>query len=111
MLPLEHCLGAWNPGPETQCPELQSAGSKQSDPLAPVPQMALSYGSFLMAKISRATTAAVLVGLLSCTTACFNHYGQLPPEVIQKIVREHYAVFQKCYEDGLRHNPNLKGRV
>ena len=37
--------------------------------------------------------------------------GRLPPEVIQRIVRQNYGRFRVCYENGLRTNPNLEGRV
>ncbi len=37
--------------------------------------------------------------------------GHLPPEVIQRIVRQNFGRFRACYEDGLRANPNLQGRV
>ena len=37
--------------------------------------------------------------------------GHLPPEVIQRIVRQNYGRFRQCYESGLRTNPNLTGRV
>jgi hypothetical protein len=37
--------------------------------------------------------------------------GQLPPEVIQRIVRQNFGRFRLCYENGLRSNPNLSGRV
>jgi len=37
--------------------------------------------------------------------------GRLPPEVIQKIVREEYARLRGCYEEGLRRDPTLTGRV
>ena len=37
--------------------------------------------------------------------------GRLPPEVIQRIVRQNYGRFRGCYELGLAHNPNLEGRV
>jgi hypothetical protein len=37
--------------------------------------------------------------------------GRLPPEVIQKIVRDHFDGMRKCYEDGLRRDPNLKGKI
>ena len=36
---------------------------------------------------------------------------RLPPEVIQRTVREHYDEFRKCYEAGLAKNPKLAGRV
>jgi Ca-activated chloride channel family protein len=37
--------------------------------------------------------------------------GRLPPEVIQRIVRQNFGRFRLCYEKGLRSNPNLMGRV
>ncbi|HEY3236169.1 MAG TPA: AgmX/PglI C-terminal domain-containing protein, partial [Polyangiaceae bacterium] len=37
--------------------------------------------------------------------------GRLPPEVIQRIVRQNYGRFRMCYEGGLSRNPNLEGRV
>ncbi|MBM4361956.1 MAG: energy transducer TonB, partial [Deltaproteobacteria bacterium] len=37
--------------------------------------------------------------------------GRLPPEVIQRIVRQNYGRFRLCYEQGLSKNPNLEGRA
>lgn len=37
--------------------------------------------------------------------------GRLPPEVIQRIVRQNFGRFRLCYENGLKRNPNLEGRV
>ncbi|HSO36786.1 MAG TPA: AgmX/PglI C-terminal domain-containing protein, partial [Labilithrix sp.] len=37
--------------------------------------------------------------------------GRLPPEVIQRIVRQSFGRFRLCYENGLRTNPALRGRV
>ncbi|MFT3773384.1 MAG: AgmX/PglI C-terminal domain-containing protein [Minicystis sp.] len=37
--------------------------------------------------------------------------GRLPPEVIQRIVRQSYGRFRLCYENGLRNSPNLQGRI
>ena len=37
--------------------------------------------------------------------------GSLPPEVIQRVVRQSFGRFRSCYEDGLRGNPTLEGRV
>ncbi len=37
--------------------------------------------------------------------------GRMPPEVIQRIVRQNFGRFRLCYENGLRNNPNLAGRV
>ncbi len=40
-----------------------------------------------------------------------NVSGRLPPEVIQRIVRQNFGRFRLCYEQGLANNPNLEGRV
>jgi hypothetical protein len=37
--------------------------------------------------------------------------GRLPPEVIQRIVRQNFGRFRLCYENGLRSRPALAGRV
>jgi hypothetical protein len=37
--------------------------------------------------------------------------GRIAPEVIQRIVRQNFGRFRLCYENGLRGNPNLAGRV
>src|SRR5262249_10256346 len=37
--------------------------------------------------------------------------GRLPPEVIQRIVRQNFGRMRLCYERGLAHNPSLQGRV
>lgn len=37
--------------------------------------------------------------------------GRLPPEVIQRIVRQNFRRFRLCYEAGLRDDPKLAGRV
>lgn len=37
--------------------------------------------------------------------------GRLPPEIVQRIVRQNFGRFRLCYENGLRSNPGLAGRV
>ena len=37
--------------------------------------------------------------------------GRLPPEVVSRIVRQSFGRFRLCYENGLRTNPKLEGRV
>jgi hypothetical protein len=37
--------------------------------------------------------------------------GRIPPEVIQRIVRQNFGRFRLCYENGLRTSPSLQGRV
>jgi hypothetical protein len=40
-----------------------------------------------------------------------NVSGRLPSEVIQRVVRQNFGRFKFCYENGLRGNPSLQGRV
>ncbi len=37
--------------------------------------------------------------------------GRLPPEIIQRVVRQNFGRFKACYESGMRNNPSLQGRV
>ena len=37
--------------------------------------------------------------------------GRLPPETIQRVVRQNHSRFRLCYEKSLMTNPNLTGRV
>jgi hypothetical protein len=37
--------------------------------------------------------------------------GRLPPEVIQRIVRQNFGRFRLCYENGLRTKPKLQGKI
>jgi hypothetical protein len=37
--------------------------------------------------------------------------GRLPPEAIQRIVRQNFGRFRACYEAGLVRNPALSGTV
>lgn len=37
--------------------------------------------------------------------------GRLPPEVIQRIVRQNFGRFRLCYETGLKTKPKLAGRI
>jgi hypothetical protein len=40
-----------------------------------------------------------------------NAVGRLPPEVIQRIVRRNFGRLRLCYEEGLRKDPKLAGRI
>jgi hypothetical protein len=50
----------------------------------------------------KATSCGGMTGLIS---------GRLEPAVIQRIVRQNYGEFRKCYEEGLGRNPKLQGKV
>lgn len=37
--------------------------------------------------------------------------GRLPPQVIQRVVRQNFGRFRMCYSQALGRNPNLEGRI
>lgn len=37
--------------------------------------------------------------------------GRIPPQVVQRIVRQNFGRFRLCYQQGLAQNPNLEGRI
>jgi hypothetical protein len=37
--------------------------------------------------------------------------GRLAPEIIQRVVRDNFAGMRTCYEEGLRRDPALKGKI
>lgn len=43
--------------------------------------------------------------------SCVDRGGSLPPQQIQSVVRKSSGAFRHCFEAGLAHDPNLKGRV
>ncbi len=52
-----------------------------------------------------------LHGAAELRMGTLNVNGRLPPEVIQRIVRQNFGRFKLCYQNGLRSNPALQGRV
>lgn len=61
-------------------------------------------GGVRLSKGHKVTTPVVRVG-----TSQVN--GHLPSEVIQRVVRQNFGRFKFCYQDGLRSDPSLQGRV
>jgi hypothetical protein len=37
--------------------------------------------------------------------------GRIPPQVVQRIVRQNFGRFRLCYQQGLARNPGLEGRI
>jgi hypothetical protein len=37
--------------------------------------------------------------------------GRIPPQVVQRIVRQNFGRFRLCYQQGLAQNPSLEGRI
>ena len=65
------------------------------------------------ARITCGRRATVKVGghVASAIGSKQSESPRLPPEVIQRVVRDNFGKFRACYENGLRNNPNLQGRV
>lgn len=61
-------------------------------------------GSGRLGGTSRSKPPSVRMGATSVS-------GKLPPEVIQRIVRQNFGRFRLCYENALRTSPNMEGRV
>ena len=61
-------------------------------------------GSGRLSGVARTKPPSVRMGATSVS-------GRLPPEVIQRIVRQNFGRFRLCYENGLRTSPNLQGQV
>jgi len=61
-------------------------------------------GSGRLGRAHRARPPRVRMGATNVT-------GRLPPEVIQRIVRQNFGRFRLCYESALRNNPALRGTV
>lgn len=70
-------------------------------PLAAAPASGPSTG--------RGTTHTAKTPMLRMASVTVN--GRVPPEVIQRIVRLNFGMMRACYQDGLRRNPKLEGRV
>lgn len=64
----------------------------------------LGSGSGRLAASHRTRAPVVRIGKTEVS-------GRLPPEVIQRIVRQNYGRFRMCYEQGLARDPRLNGRV
>ncbi len=61
-------------------------------------------GSGRLGRSRRARPPRIRMGTVSVS-------GRLPPKVIRRIVRQNFGRFRLCYENGLRNNPNLQGRI
>ena len=64
----------------------------------------VGFGSGRLSGEHRSSAPSVRMGATSVS-------GRIPPEVIQRIVRQNFGRFRLCYENALRANPTLAGRV
>ena len=63
-----------------------------------------NIGTLGRGRVGHPSTARLSLGTLTVN-------GRLPPEVIRRIVRQNFGRFRLCYQEGLRSNPSLQGRV
>jgi hypothetical protein len=61
-----------------------------------------------MAKLQSAPSPSGVAGAMGSQPIV---NGRLPPEIIQRIVRQHFGQMKRCYEHALATNPTLSGRV
>jgi hypothetical protein len=104
------------PNPLGEAPEAPEEAD-DSAALAPPPQGSASAsantaaGSAAAAAEGSATAAAKPAAPPKVNAGSPTVSGRLPPEVIRRIVRVNFGRFRLCYENGLKNNPDLKGRV
>jgi hypothetical protein len=88
---------AWSPGTCDPCPGPSLTGSDFA-----------TLGGDVVPSFKGATGAggapAIRMGAVSVA-------GPVPDEVVQRIVRQNFGRFRLCYENALRNNPGLTGRV
>jgi MYXO-CTERM domain-containing protein len=69
----------------------------------------------LGADVLPSTKSGIVVGggstVPTLRTGTIEVKGKLAPEVVQRIVRQSFGRFRLCYEQGLRTNPTLQGKV
>jgi Ca-activated chloride channel family protein len=71
-------------------------------PRTAAPDQAPDVGELQTGHVARAPTVRMGSTMVS---------GRLPPETVQRIVRQNFGRFRQCFEDGLRRHDALSGRV
>jgi tetratricopeptide (TPR) repeat protein len=101
-------IGEGGGGDATGIGSIGSAGPgpAEASPPPPAPGTGTGFGSGhgRLGRSHRARPPQVRMGATQVS-------GRLPPEIIQRIVRQRFGTLRACYEDGLRRNPRLQGRV
>ena len=83
---------------------LGSRGSRGSGDAAAPQGMGAEAGSGRLGGSHKVSVPRVRMGATFVS-------GRMPPEVIQRVVRQSFGRFRACYERGLMRNPELQGRV
>jgi hypothetical protein len=78
---------------------------------ASVPAFNAALSLLGVAPASPGSSAPVAKGVSKMVMGATSVSGRLPPEVIQRIVRQSFGRFRGCYEAGLAKDPGLKGKV
>ncbi len=89
---------------KTEAPPVASSPVTSAPVVASTPQGTMEPPSVADVDPSRKALPSVRLGQ-SVTN------GSLPPEVVQRIVRQNLDRFRTCYEQGAKTNPTLEGRV
>jgi outer membrane biosynthesis protein TonB len=88
-----------------------SASDRREEPPAPVASAAPSPSNENEPAAPSAASSAAPSQSLRVQLGAFTSSGGLPPEVVQRIVRQRVPSYRKCYEDGLKKRADLMGRV
>jgi hypothetical protein len=92
------------PRPEVRAPSLSPAGA-DVDPFAEIePFIPERAGPTFLLPPPAKPMSRVTEGTLQVS-------GRLPPEVVNRILRQNHGRLRACYEAGLRTNPTLQGRI
>jgi hypothetical protein len=101
---------AWDAGACDPCPGPTLDGNDVATLGADVTPSGLSGLSLPSSRVTQGNSGRSTTGV-TMRQGPIQVNGRLPPEVIQRIVRQNFGRFRLCYENGLKANPNLQGRV
>ncbi len=117
-----------HPGPTTEGPTIDDAAmplgialTPAEDPRAPARGVALKVRSTIghgeglddvgLVDGAHALLPRTHVPRAPLLRAASRARARIPPETIQRVVRQSFGRFRVCYEGALRRNPSLEGRV
>jgi hypothetical protein len=81
------------------------------EPATRLPRVVVDPGHEFDEDLRDRVAPLVRIGPPSVRMGAIAVNGRLPPEVVQRIVRQNFGRFRLCYENALRNNPKLSGKV